>query len=138
MAHEAGHIAYGDSMKLIAMGAALFVKNAIGSVYHIVDQFLEEASVAFWPFLLLRLMTIPCLLADRLGDALFATMLGFSNRCWEYRADRYAASLGYKHALIGFLTKLNAMQSSGLATPHNFLWESHPLPMERVSRMQGM
>lgn len=142
MAHELGHLHYGDSLYSKIFMTVSIVGQVVLIVYYAIGNFFSTLARVPIPFLNLIILFIGwgfsiqawlfnLLLLIPLG---FGKMLG-SREC-EYRADRYACQIGHHAGLRQFLYKLLDMDTRS----HKGLWAilraSHPATGKRIHRLE--
>ncbi len=140
LAHEMAHLYYRDSVRSISMifssvatrlillgymaymaFANMFAKSAKG----------EVGLLSFLPLL----MFLPIILLNIVGMKVFELLSLLMSRGAEYRADAFAASLGYKTEMISVLEvfdDITAYDNSFSAK----LIATHPAPMQRVGALE--
>lgn len=137
LCHEMGHYRHHDTLKLLAAQVVkvvlmLFVFSLLAGSRELSDA-LGGDHVSF----ALSLSAFG-LLFSPIGLILGPLENHFSRR-YEYRADGFAASLGYSEALISGLKKLSANNLVNL-TPHPLVVRmtySHPTLEQRVRALSG-
>lgn len=66
--------------------------------------------------------------------AVYRAAMGLISRRCEYRADRFAAQIGYGPQLSYFLERLP--EDAGRATLRELLYATHPHPQKRIARLE--
>lgn len=138
IAHELGHIIYGDCTKQLACYAAtlptLLLKVGLGASA-VIGRMLASIFIILLPMVFIINLSLQLFMFINVAmDSIQLFILRFCLRRREFRADKFAAQLGYAEGLKSFLIKLNHMQvtQEGLAAR---LMDTHPLPMMRVARI---
>jgi len=67
--------------------------------------------------------------------AVYQTAMGLLSRRCEYRADRFAAEVGYGTQLAYFLERL-LPEDTGRTTIRELLYATHPQPYQRIARLE--
>lgn len=143
LAHEIGHIIYGDPVR----GKIFLITSLVGQgvllAYVVIAEcfawlgrteipFVNLLAVLFrWivivqVFVLQALVIVPLLMAR-----------AFGNQQQEYRADHYAATIGFGQELEGFLMSILDLD----ATPRGvigLLWRAHPKTGDRIRKLEAM
>lgn len=58
-------------------------------------------------------------------------------KLWEYRADKFAAILGYKEGLVSFLERTEALTETDNSLL-GMIFASHPAPMKRIDKLDRL
>ena len=144
LAHEMGHLFYRDSVRSIALIfsssatrvvmwfyslyvviASMFTKNAKGEMG-------GAAALASWIPIIIFL---PVLCINWVGTRVFNLLNMAMSRGAEYRADAFAASLGYKADMISALEVMDSVS----VTDNSFIAKlvvTHPAPMQRIGALE--
>lgn len=141
LAHEVGHLHYGDTFQLRIFLATTFCGQlmmflfalifraffALGKIpIPLVNIFFLFCGGYFW--ILYWLCQIIFLTPMAIGS-----LLGMRHN--EYRADRYAAKLGFSDGLNSFLYE----QLENFETPKGLaaFWQTHPTPRQRINKIEA-
>lgn len=141
LAHELGHLHYGDTMQMrvfmsvtlcgqLAMLAFAFLFKACFTLGRIPIPIVNFAFYFFGAYfwLIYSIFQIIFLTPMAIGS-----LIGMRHN--EYRADRYAASLGYSDSLQSWLydSLEDYTPPTGLAT----FWQTHPSPRNRMNKLEA-
>jgi Zn-dependent protease with chaperone function len=130
MAHEMGHLVYGDTTKFRVFGTVCTIGQTVFLLYQILSYFFEALSRFPIPlinfafilgsgFFRLQVWILNAILAFGLW---IGAMLGARRN--EYRADRYACELGFSEGLHCFL--LNILD--------NYTYQDNPGILQRLNK----
>jgi Zn-dependent protease with chaperone function len=141
LAHELGHIHNGDSVRAKIFCIVSMVGQLILMLYIFIAKVLAGIGRLPIPFasILANIFSIIISLQVVLIEWLIMLPLTIGqyigSRQQEYRADQYAASLGYRSELKTFLYKILDLDnhSSGLA---GLLWRTHPKVGDRIRKLE--
>lgn len=146
LAHEMGHLFYRDSVRSIALIFSSFATRIVMWLYAIivvVQAFFAKiasgmgghgvlaAIVSFVPLLIF----LPVVVFNWLGGKVFMLLNMALSRKAEYRADMFAASLGFKADMIQALEVIDGVT----VTDNSFLAKmmaTHPAPMQRIGALE--
>lgn len=145
LAHEIAHLYYRDSVHSIALIFSSFGTRIIMWVYAgivIIQSMVSEISsvvkngaiiklLSFLPLIIL----LPVVIANWIGSKAFFLFNMMLSKKAEYRADAFAASLGYKNDMIESLEVLqhvNVEDNSFMGK----LMSAHPSVMERIGALE--
>lgn len=149
LAHEFAHIAHRDALAtslsvqsnflaLIGKAFAIFIIKAAGIGISFLLRFISENEFLGTVFELIT--RIACLFFDIYISAIFTVCLAISYascRQQEYDADRYAAELGFKGALIHMFKRLPPTPIlSFSADIARILYGTHPKTEDRIQRLE--
>ena len=143
LAHEMGHLIYRDSVRSIALIFSSFATRIVMWLYSvyvvIASAFAKNAkgeagviSLFSW---IPVLMFLPVLVLNGIGSKVFNLLNLAMSRGAEYRADAFAASLGYKEDMI---KALEIMDNTSV-TDNSFIAKliaTHPAPMQRIGALE--
>lgn len=147
IAHELGHLFYGDSIRNIALIFSAFATRVVmwfyavyASVTAMLNQVFssakgEAAAALTLGSLIPLLIFLPVVLLNLLGTKVFDLLNMMMSRSVEYRADAFASSLGYKADMIAALETLDGLT----ITDNSFLAKlmaTHPAPMQRIGALE--
>jgi Zn-dependent protease with chaperone function len=146
LAHEMGHLFYRDSVRSIALIFSSFATRIVMWLYAVivvVQAFFAKiaagfgehgamaAIVSFVPLLIF----LPVVVFNWLGGKVFMLLNMVLSRKAEYRADMFAASLGFKADMIQALEVIDGVtviDNSFLAK----MMATHPAPMQRIGALE--
>lgn len=144
LAHEMGHLYYRDSVKNIALIYGSFGTRIVMTIYGIylmfarfVNQCTSGRDGLFITFISIMplIFFLPIIALNWVGSKVFNLLSLMMSRGAEYRADDFAASLGYKADMVGALEvmeQVTAYDNSFIAK----LMATHPSPMLRVGALE--
>ncbi len=156
LAHESGHLHHRDSMftsALIGMNsisnlqaAVVWISLPLLSGFMALAVMVPLAAVILalvFPWVALLVIAVPIVLGagfllNLTINWVVSLLLRLANRSVEYRADRFAAELGFGPGLVGFLERLAGMEAE---TEHGFMvmyLQSHPPTAVRIYRLEVM
>jgi len=127
LAHELGHIKNRDTHIIAVccildrMGVAALAV-AIGIIL-----FLTEEFKIFLPFLIFVVMLK---IIQVILNALIKLVYLSTRRGMEFQADAFAASLGYRQGMIGFLNRIGDTR-----IPFFVIFDTHPLSKKRIAAL---
>ena len=144
LAHEMGHLYYRDSVRTTALIFSSFGSRVIMSIYGIYVAITaalslnvkSEHGVAFvvfsWVFVLFFL---PLIVLNWLGSKIFYLLNLKMSRGAEFRADAFAANLGYKDNMTSALEVLakEPVNDKGFLAK---LMATHPSTMLRIGKLE--
>lgn len=143
LAHELGHLHYGDTIRKrvfvtvsIIGQAALTCYRLIGGIFNTLAVLpLPIINLMFWFIGIMFKLQVWIMELAMLSPLTIGAMFG--SRLDEYRADRYAFEVGQGEGLISFLhrTMDTGNSSSGFLA---ILRRSHPASAERIRRIEQM
>jgi heat shock protein HtpX len=145
LAHELGHLYNKDSVILVAIIFGSFATRVCMWIYGVYAAIVaafgknasksEHGAIASLLLLVPMLIFLPIILINWIGSTLLNLSLLFMGRKYEYRADKFAANLGYQAGLISFLEK-----SQAITEPDNSVvgrvFATHPVPIKRIGRLE--
>lgn len=143
LAHELGHLEARDSIVLLAIVFGSFGMKLVlwlYALYQMITNFIgmlgeKGNAVITIARVLPALVFLPIIILNWLGNRVFMLGLGFWSRGCEYRADKFAADLGYRDGLISYLEKVEALTESD-SSLLGMIFASHPDPMQRIDRLE--
>ena len=142
LAHEFGHLAYGDTKALLLtrVGNGFFslvlklVSLCISLLNWFVNRYEDLAYVAIVFKILLWILNFILWLFMGTGNLI----ISLNSRYSEYLADGYASRTGYKEQLIGALYILGRIAGEEKAGFMNRAKASHPFTEDRIARLESM
>jgi Zn-dependent protease with chaperone function len=143
LAHELGHLDARDSLTLMAMvfssfgtrivvwlyGIYIIITNIMNMIFS--KEGLITAIMGIFPLLVF----LPIIILNWIYSWIFKISLQLWSRSCEYKADKFAANLGYKEGLISYLEKVEALAESDNSLL-GIIFASHPVPMKRIDRLE--
>lgn len=144
LAHEMGHLYYRDSVRRVALIFSSFVTRVLMTLYGmyvvIVSFFSENARGEHANALALIgwlpvLMFLPIVVLNWIVSKIFYLLNRWMSRGAEYRADAFAASLGYKAdmiAALGIINQITTYDNSFLSK----ILATHPATMLRIGALE--
>ncbi len=144
LGHEMGHLFYRDSVRSIALIFSSFGTRVIMTLYGVYaaisaaltknakGEHATAVAAASWIPLL---MFLPIIVLNVLGSKIFNLLNQWMSRGAEYRADAFAASLGYKDDMIAALEILDGItvQDNSFVAK---LMATHPATMLRIGALE--
>ncbi len=154
LAHELGHIHYKDSLRLSSLIFGSFGTRVVMWVYAVVCFIQRICSGISYANLLSRsdssagvgvfasilgyglvVLFLPVYILNWLGGKLFYLFSKKMSRITEYRADEFAASIGYKNELISVLEIFDETENNDNSFQSK-LMATHPATMLRVGALE--
>lgn len=143
LAHEFGHLDARDSLTLMAIVFSSFGTRIVVWLYGIYIMITNIMSMIFSKDGLITaiagifplLVFLPIIILNRIYSWIFKISLQFWSRSCEYKADQFAANLGYKEGLVSYLEKVEAFGASDNSLL-GIIFASHPAPMKRIDRLE--
>lgn len=149
LAHELGHLHYGDSMVSIAIMAGCYPIQICYWANYIFMQFARVVVMIlrFIPILGLisvlfmwvtQLACLPLIAINWLGNKIFDFMYLMNSRRTEYRADEFANDLSYGDSMIYFLDWMQNIPGVEQGNVFTQMFSTHPLTSKRIERLQRL
>ncbi len=143
LAHEVAHLYHKDSVVLIAIvfgslatRLAMGLYAAYATVADIFSAIFGEVrgpgTVLQIMLLIPALLFLPVIILNWTGTKALQLLLMAWSRSAEYRADKFAAELGFKTGMIGFLEKIHSEFDDSFV---GRILATHPAPMKRIARL---
>lgn len=144
LAHEMGHLFYRDSVRSVSLIFSSFATRVVMWVYSLYLVFAtafsknakgEHASAMALASWIPVLFFLPVIFLNWIGTRVFNLLNMTMSRGAEYRADAFAASLGYKADMISALEVMDSIS----ITDNSFiskLMATHPAPMQRIGALE--
>lgn len=147
LAHELGHLHYGDSMVTIAIIAGCYpIRICYWINYIFMNMARFAAMIISWIpviglisnlfVLLMQLLCLPLIAINWLGNKIFDFMFLMNSRRAEYRADQFASDLNYGDSMIYFLEWIDSIPGMEKGNAFTQMFSSHPLTRKRIARLQ--
>ena len=141
LAHELGHIHNGDSVRAKIFCIVSMVGQLILMMYLFIARILAWIGRLPIPFVNIVASIFSLVISIQVRLIEWFIMLPLTigqyigSRQQEYRADQYAASLGYGNELMTFLYKILDLDGhpSGL---FGLLWRTHPKVGDRIRKLE--
>ena len=145
LAHELGHLHYGDSMVSIAIIAgsypiqicywANYIFMQIARVVVMILRFIPILGLMSVLFMwAVQLACLPLIAINWIGNKIFDFVYLMNCRRTEYRADEFASNLRYGDSMIRFLEYIAPYVEQGNIFTQ--LFSTHPLVENRIERLQ--
>lgn len=145
LAHELGHLHYGDSMVSIAIIAgsypiqicywANYIFMQIARVVVMILRFIPILGLMSALFMwAVQLACLPLIAINWIGNKIFDFVYLMNCRKTEYRADEFASNLRYGDSMIRFLEYIAPYVEQGNIFTQ--LFSTHPLVENRIERLQ--
>lgn len=143
LAHEIAHLYYRDSVRNIALIFSSLGARIVMVVYAVIvaigTSFKKDTSAEGGIVVVLGAILVfiflPIVLTNAIGAKVFGLLNMWMSRGHEYRADAFAASLGYKEGMITaleILDNLTVYDNSFLGK----LVATHPSGMQRIDALE--
>ena len=144
LAHEVAHMYHKDSLMLMVLvfsSLATRIFMWLYWVYSIIAGFIaktwgKQNNLINFIGLFPLLVFLPIVVFNWLGGWLLKICLLLHSRRCEYRADRFAADLGYTEGLVSFLERIDQLQESKNSLL-GMIFASHPAAMKRIDRLNN-
>lgn len=137
MAHEFGHLAYGDGQKALLIqlctSGYLWIFLAVTVLLDYLISLCRNELIKAIPSLLRWIVS----LVLKVTLFVFTLIISGGSRKQEYRADLYASNLGYGKELKNALYKLYDMQVSDQRGLIKRLQRSHPILAYRIEKLEN-
>ena len=138
-----GHFYYKDSVVVTAVLCSSFIMRIviwIYAVYSVISTMFasvkHEGIQLMSLFALVPLLIfLPIIVLNWVGSRVLNLSLRAMNRIYEYRADKFAKSLGNQAGLISFLEKLQLIEKPDNSFMGKLL-ATKPVPMKRVDLLE--
>lgn len=144
LAHEIGHLFYKDSLILSALIFGGFVTKILTwfyMLYKICLKILHNINISYeairliWLIIFIPVIVLfPIVVLNWCYENLLKSSLLLMGRKYEYRADKFAAELGYSQGLISALekTRISQVYDNDLI---GRIFASHPSAIKRIVRL---
>jgi len=134
IAHEIGHIFNGDTkaVMIVTIGNGIFslITIALQKISYLIENFLYARGFLWW---IIKTILYLCYIYF---TSLVKITLAINSRTNEYRADKFAYTIGYGNNLKNSLYLLQGMCISDKATLVERLKHSHPNIARRIGRLE--
>ena len=142
LAHEFGHIAYGDtkSLLLASVGNGFFIViikilDITQKVLTAIFSLFQNAWAIVW---FIKLIVFLLNIAIKIFYGISAIILSLNSRASEYLADSFAVRAGYGFNLIDVLYIINQVHPDGVQGIKGNLTKSHPYLTDRIARLESI
>ena len=142
LAHEFGHIAYGDTKALlltrVGNGFFCLALGIVNIFIKIFDHFISRKKDNELVLLVARMLIGTCNFVIWVFLGIGSLIICSNSRYSEFLADGYADRLGFGRELIGALYLIRRISSEQRTKLKDRLMASHPFTDDRIERLEGL